>query len=156
MTKHDILRVLIRQSKSNGFEFRRWFQSSVGPAWTSFDDAIDFLAKGRRYYVLLFSHEFVRCFWKEGVQINFVVPAATYTRRDKSGRMVTITRKAFTRRTVKADVWKYHLRELATHDEPLRYMRRFLMIEEDLKQGKPSVLAAGPVNWGAELKDSQY
>jgi hypothetical protein len=136
MTKRDILSILIRQARQNGFEFRKWFQDKVEAHWTTFDDAVDHLAAGRRYYTLLFSHEFARCFWKRGSQISFVVPAASYTRRDKSGRIVTITRKAFTRRTVKADVWKYHLREMAAQEEPLRYIRRFLMIEEDLQQTK--------------------
>jgi hypothetical protein len=136
MTKQDVLRVLIRQARANGFEFRKWFQARIDATWTSFDDAVDLLAQGKRYYALLFSHEFVRCFWKQGSQISFIVPSASYTRRDKNGHVVTITRKAFTRRTVKADVWKYHLREMAVHEEPLRYIRRFLMIEEDLKQTK--------------------
>lgn len=134
MTKQDILRILIRQARANGFEFRRWFQTKIESPWKSFDDAVKLLAEGRRYYALLFSHEFVRCFWKQGVQMSFVVPSASYTRRDKNGRLVTVQRKAFTRRTTKADVWKYHLREMAAQEEPLRYIRRFLMIEEDLNQ----------------------
>jgi hypothetical protein len=136
MTKQAILRVLIQQARLNGFEFRKWFQSKLQFPWVGFDEAVDFLAEGKRYYILLFSHEFVRSFWKQGAQISFVVPSASYTRRDKHGRVVTITRKAFTRRTVKADAWKYHLREMAVQEEPLRYIRRFLMIEEDLKQTK--------------------
>jgi hypothetical protein len=134
MTKQDILRILIRQARANGFEFRKWFQAKIDSDWTSFDNAVSLLADGRRYYALLFSHEFVRCFWKQGVQMSFVVPSASYTRRDKDGRLVTVKRKAFTRRTTKADVWKYHLREMAAQEEPLRYIRRFLMIEEDLNQ----------------------
>jgi hypothetical protein len=134
MTKQDVLRVLVRQARSNGFEFRKWFQAKIDTSWTSFDDAVELLAEGKRYYALLFSHEFVRCFWKQGSQISFIVPSASYTRRDKNGHVVTVTRKAFTRRTVKADAWKYHLREMAVQEEPLRYIRRFLMIEEDLHQ----------------------
>jgi hypothetical protein len=136
MTKQAILRILIRQARTNGFEFRKWFQTTTGSSWTSFDSAVDHLAEGKRYYALLFSHQFVRCFWKQGAQISFIVPSASYTRRDKQGRIVTVTRKAFTRRTIKADVWKYHLREMAVHEEPLRYIRRFLMIEEDLDKSK--------------------
>jgi hypothetical protein len=142
MTKQEILRILIRQARANGFEFRKWYQTGLDSPWTSFDEAIESLAEGRRYYALLFSHEFVRYFWKQGSQISFIVPSANYTRRDKTGRIVTITRKAFTRRTVKADVWKYHLREMAVHDEPLRYIRRFLMIEEDLEQSE-TIVAVG-------------
>jgi len=136
MTKQEVLRIVIRQARANEFAFRKWFQTAVDSSWTNFDDAVEVLSLGRRYYALLFAHEFARAFWKQGSQISFLVPAASYTRRDKSGRIVTVTRKPFTRRTLKADVWKYHLREMAAHDEPLRYIRRFLVIEGDVEQTK--------------------
>jgi hypothetical protein len=136
MTRQEILRIVIRQARTNGFPFRKWFQAAIEPTWTSFDDAVEELAQGRRYYALLFAHTFARAFWKQGSQISFVVPAASYTRRDKDGRIVTVSRKPFTRRTLKADVWKYHLREMAAHDEPLRYIRRFLVIEGDVEGTK--------------------
>ncbi len=136
MTRQELLRVLIRQARANDFAFRRWFQTTIDPTWSSFDHAIELLAQGRRYYALLFAHEFARSFWKQGSQISFVVPSATYTRTDKQGRVVTVTRKPFTRRTLKADAWKYHLREMAAHDEPLRYIRRFMVIEGDVQNSK--------------------
>jgi hypothetical protein len=136
MTRQELIRIVVRQARANGFQFRKWFQTAVDPSWTSFDDAVDLLALRRRYYALLFAHEFARAFWKQGSQISFIVPAATYTRRDKDGQIVTVSRKPFTRRTLKADVWRYHLREMAAHDEPLRYIRRFLVIEEDVAQSK--------------------
>jgi hypothetical protein len=136
MTRQELLRIVIRQARANGFQFRKWFQNVIDPSWDSFEDAVGILAQGRRYYALLFAHDFARAFWKQGSQISFVVPAASYTRRDKDGRIITVTRKPFTRRTLKADVWKYHLREMAAHDEPLRYIRRFLVIEGDVQQSK--------------------
>jgi hypothetical protein len=136
MTRQELIRIVVRQARENGFQFRRWFQTSIDPSWTSFEDAVTLLSSRRRYYALLFAHEFARAFWKQGSQISFVVPAATYTRRDKDGKIVTVYRKPFTRRTLKADVWRYHLREMASHDEPLRYIRRFLVIEEDVQQSK--------------------
>ncbi len=136
MTRQELLRILIRQARANQFPFRKWFQATIEPTWKSFDDAVELLAQGRRYYGLLFAHEFARAFWKQGSQISFVVPGATYTRTDKQGRIVTVTRKPFTRRTLKADAWKYHLREMATHDEPLRYIRRFMVIEGDVQSSK--------------------
>jgi hypothetical protein len=136
MTRQELLRIVIRQARANGFQFRKWFQNVIDPSWDSFEDAVGILAQGRRYYALLFAHDFARAFWKQGSQISFVVPAASYTRRDKDGRIITVTRKPFTRRTLKADVWKYHLREMAAHDEPLRYIRRFLVIEGDVPQSK--------------------
>jgi hypothetical protein len=136
MTRLELLRIVVRQARANGFPFRKWFQTAIDPSWTSFDDAVEVLAQRRRYYALLFAHEFARAFWKQGSQISFLVPSATYTRRDKDGKIVTVTRKPFTRRTLKADVWRYHLREMAIHDEPLRYIRRFLVIEGDVQQSK--------------------
>ena len=136
MTRLELLRIVVRQARANGFPFRKWFQTAIDPSWKSFDDAVELLAQRRRYYALLFAHEFARAFWKQGSQISFLVPSATYTRRDKDGQIVTVTRKPFTRRTLKADVWKYHLREMSIHDEPLRYIRRFLVIEGDVQQSK--------------------
>src|SRR6202167_5126176 len=136
MTRQELLRIVIRQARANDFQFRNWFQKAIDPSWTSFDDAVELLARGRRYYALLFAHEFARAFWKQGSQISFIVPAATYTRRDKDGQIVTVSRKPFTRRTLQADVWRYHLREMAAHDEPLRYIRRFLVIEGDVQESK--------------------
>lgn len=136
MTRQELVRILICQARANGFEFRKWFQATIDPSWNGFDFSVELLAQGRRYYALLFAHDFARTFWKQGSQISFVVPAASYTRRDKEGRIVTVTRKPFTRRTLKAGVWKYHLREMAAHDEPLRYIRRFLVIQEDAPQSK--------------------
>src|ERR1700748_2679525 len=102
MTRQELLRIVIRQARINGFPFRRWFQIAVDPSWTSFEDAVELLAAGRRYYSLRSAHEFARSFWKQGSQISFIVPAASYTRRDKEGRIVTVPRKPFTRRTLKA------------------------------------------------------
>ncbi len=136
MTRLEVLRIVIRQARTNGFAFRKWFQKSIDPTWSDFESAVEELSRGRRYYALLFAHDFASAFWKQGSQISFVVPAATYTRRDKAGRIVTVSRKPFTRRTLKADVWKYHLREMAAHDEPIRYIRRFLVIEGDVQQTK--------------------
>ena len=128
--------MLSARARGNGFRFRKWFQTAIEPSWSSFEDSVELLAEGRRYYSLLFAHEFARAFWKQGSRISFVVPSASYTRRDKEGRIVTITRKPFTRRTLKADVWKYHLREMAAHEEPLRYIRRFLVIDGDVQHAK--------------------
>jgi len=136
MTRLEVLRIVVRQARANGFPFRKWYQTAIDPSWGGFEEAVEELCRGRRYYALLFAHDFARAFWKQGSQISFVVPAATYTRRDKEGRIVTVTRKPFTRRTLKADPWKYHLREMAAHEEPVRYIRRFLVIEGDVETGK--------------------
>lgn len=141
MTNRELLRIVILHARANGFEFRKWFRAQTESSWTSLDDAVDLLASGKRYYSLLFSHEFASHFWRQGSQISFVVPAVEYTRRDKQGKEVVIQRKAFTRRTLKADAWRYHLREMAAADDPLRYIRRFMVTSEALGRQAPADLA---------------
>ena len=36
------------------------------------------------------------------------------------------------RRSARPDAWRYHLREMALADEPLRYMRRYLHVEDEI------------------------
>ena len=52
--------------------------------------------------------------------------------------MITVTRKAFTRRTLKSDAWMYHLREMAAREDPLEYIRRFVVRREDLEDYRAS------------------
>lgn len=132
MTREALLRILLSQARNNGFEFRKWFVTHIQPTWPGADEALAILCEGSRFYALVFSHAFARNFWKQGTQMSFTVPSASYTRRNPDGKIVTVSRKAFTRRTLKADVWRYHLREMALAEDPLRYLRRFLMVEEDL------------------------
>ena len=135
MTRKEILQVLIHQAHGNGFEFRRWFQGNIAAEWPGAEEAIALLTGEGRYFALVFSHEFARAFWKKGSQMNFVVPSSSYLRMNNKGEVVTVNRKPFTRRTIKADVWKYHLRAMAVADDPLKYLRRFMPTHEDLRSG---------------------
>ncbi|MGI8770846.1 MAG: hypothetical protein ACR2JE_05375 [Acidobacteriaceae bacterium] len=132
MTRREILQHVVLQARANGFPFRSWFKAYVDPEWEGFAQAIDVLAERRRYYMLLFSHEFAVNFWKAGVQTNLLVPAVSYSRRDRHGNIVTVHRRAFSRRTLRADSWRYHLREMAAAPEPLKYIRRYVVLKEDL------------------------
>ena len=133
MTRKELLRLIVLQARANGFELRSWFQSSVSREWPGTEAAVEILASGRRYYALLFSHEFARHFWKQGEQIQFVVPTQRFSRVNARGEVISVTRKAYTRRTLKANAWQYHLRQMATFEEPLRYIRRFLVTNEELQ-----------------------
>jgi hypothetical protein len=55
-----------------------------------------------------------------------MVPSITYPRINAQGNVVQVTRKPFTRRTIKPDVWKYHLRQMAAAEDPIDYLARFL------------------------------
>jgi hypothetical protein len=143
MTRLELLYLLIRQSRDNGFDFRKWYTDKLGLPWTDVVEAVKLLSKERRYYALIFSHEFASCFWKSGGALTFVVPNQTFQRTKPDGSVAMVSRKAYTRRTGRADVWRYHLREMAASEDPLRYIRRFLAVasppseEQQKKQGAP-------------------
>ena len=132
MTRFELLHLLVAQARANGFEFRKWYISKLGLPWETTRQAVETLCEQRRYYALLFSHEFASSFWKAGERITFQVPTQTFTRRKSDGTIGTVSRKAYTRRSARDDAWRYHLRELAVSDEPLRYMRKYLRVEDDL------------------------
>lgn len=134
MTRLELLQLLIAQARSNGFEFRRWFVSRTGLPWEGSREAAEVLNEQRRYYALLFSHEFAASFWKAGETMTFQVPTQTFTRRMKDGSIGTVTRKGYTRRSTREDAWVYHLKEMAAAEEPLRYIRRFLRVEDELEE----------------------
>ncbi|MGB6686586.1 MAG: hypothetical protein WBE76_01950 [Terracidiphilus sp.] len=126
MNRKEMLRPLLNQAQFNGFEFRRWFQRQVHPIWPGAEQALELLGTEGRYYTLLFAHDFARNFWKSGAQMSFTVPGTTYARVTANGNVVHVTRKPFTRRMIKRDVWKYHLRQMAAADDPILYLARFL------------------------------
>jgi hypothetical protein len=132
MTRFELLHLLVAQSRANGFEFRKWYITRMGLPWETTRQAVEALCEQRRYYALLFSHEFASSFWKAGERITFQVPTQTFTRRKAYGTIGTVSRKAYTRRSARDDAWRYHLRELAIAEEPLRYMRRYLRVEDEL------------------------
>ncbi len=132
MTRLELLKIVIGRARTNGFELRRWYTQRLALPWTSADDALATLEQHRNYYALLFSHEFAMAFWKPGSEITFQVPAGTFKRRMPDGTIQAVTRKPFTRRSARKDAWRYHLREMALAEEPLRYIRRYLNVEEDL------------------------
>jgi hypothetical protein len=132
MTRFELLQLLVGQARANGFEFRKWYLSRIGLPWETTRQAVETLSTQRRYYALLFSHEFASSFWKAGERITFQVPTQTFTRRKADGTIGTVNRKAYTRRSTRDDAWLYHLRELAAAEEPLRYMRKYLRVDEEL------------------------
>jgi len=132
MTRFELLQLLIAQARANGFEFRKWYIRRLGLPWQTTRQAVESLSVERRYYALLFSHEFASNFWKAGERITFQVPTQSFTRRKKDGTIGTVIRKGYTRRSTRDDAWRYHLKELAVAEEPLRYMRRYLRVDEEI------------------------
>lgn len=130
MNRKELLRLLISHAQFNGFDFRGWFLAHLQSPWPGMEQALTQVASEGRYYALLFSHEFARFYWRTGARISFVVPSITYPRVNRRGEVIQVTRKPFTRRTVKPDVWKYHLRQMAATEDPLSYLRRFLPTHE--------------------------
>ncbi len=134
MTRFQLLRLLLAQAKENGFQLRHWYSTRLQLPWQSTQHATEMLAAERRYYALLFSHEFAECFWKAGAQMTFLVPSQTFRRMKPDGSIGVVNRKGYIRRSGRPDAWKYHLRELALQEEPLRYMRRYLRIEDEMSE----------------------
>ena len=133
MNRKEMLRLLLNQAQFNGFEFRHWFLANVQPSWPGAEQALTLLAGEGRHYTLLFSHDFVRNFWRKGAQMCFMIPSITYPRVTPQGEVVQVTRKPFTRRTIKPDVWKYHLRQMAAAEDPIEYLCRFLPAQDQVK-----------------------
>lgn len=144
MNRKEMLRLLLNQAQFNGFEFRNWFQANVQAEWPGAERATELLGTEGRYYALLFSHHFARCFWKTGAEMSFLVPAITYPRVTPQGEVVQVSRKPYTRRTIKPDVWKYHLRQMAAAEDPIDYLCRFLPAQDQiaLNDARPVPLAA--------------
>lgn len=140
MTRRELLRLLVLQARTNGFEFRKWYQAKIGEKWTNAEAAIETLSNGNRYYALLFSHEFARHYWKPGRQMQFVVPTREFKQLNRRGEEITVVRKAYTRRTLRGQSWEYHLREMVATEEPLRYIRRFLVTEEEIAAQNSGVI----------------
>jgi hypothetical protein len=147
MNRKEMLALLLNQAQFNGFEFRRWFQVQVHPFWPGTEQALALLAGEGRYYTLLFSHEFAQSFWRSGAQMRFSVPQVTYSRVNTRGDVIHVTRKPFTRRTIRSDVWKYHLRQMAASEDPILYLCRFL--PESTQAAALEDAPAGPVAVGA-------
>ncbi len=124
----ELLQLAVEQATRNGFVFEAWWKLQLQLHWDGQVHALQYLAEGRRYYSLLFSHAFATYFWRQGSRASFTIPSSTYTRRDKDGNLISVKRKAYIRRTLKADAWAYHVREMAATEEPLRYIRRFLLV----------------------------
>jgi hypothetical protein len=134
MTRLELLTIVVGRARGNGFEFRRWYTGRLGLPWISAEAALTLLDQQRRYYALLFSHEFACAFWKAGEEITFSVPSQTFQRPSPDGTVKTVQRKGFIRRSARRDAWRYHLREMALAEEPLRYLRKYLNVEEDLTE----------------------
>ena len=151
MNRAQLLQLLIGQARTSGFEFRRWYVEHSGMPWTGAEEAVRWLARGKRAHMLVFSHGFARAFFRSGERITFVVPQQTFqTARPGGGEPRTVQRKAHLRRSSRTDVWQYHLREMATAPEPLRYLRRYLLIEETVNE-QPAPVAKATDDYDEEL-----
>ncbi len=143
MTRLELLTLVVGRARTNGFEFRRWYIGRLGLPWISAEASLTLLDQQRRYYALLFSHDFACAFWKAGEDITFAVPAQSFDRLMADGSVATVSRKSFTRRSARRDAWRYHLREMALAEDPLRYLRKYLQVQEDLGDECTEVKEAG-------------
>jgi hypothetical protein len=141
MNRKETLRKLLGHAQSNGFDFRSWYQFQIHPQWPGSEAALDQLSVEGRHFTLLFSHGFAQFFWRTGAQMSLVIPTITYPRVTARGEVVQVTRKPFTRRTTKPDVWKYHLREMAAAEDPIAYLCRFLPCQDEAVESESPTVA---------------
>lgn len=132
MTRLELLQLVVARARAHGFELRRWYTTRLGLPWISAEAAVRLLEQQRRYYALVFAHEFASTFWKPGADLTFDVPARSFERVMPDGTTRTVQRKSFIRRSARPEAWRYHLREMALAEDPLRYLRKYLHIEEQL------------------------
>ena len=143
MTRLELLQLALARARAHGFEFRRWYTTRLGLPWISAEAATILLDGQRRYYALVFSHEFASAFWKAGADITFEVPTHTFQRSMPDGTVRTVERKGFIRRSVRRTAWRYHLQQMALAEDPLRHLRKYLHIEESLDPD-PDIAASAP------------
>ena len=146
MTRTELLQHLIAQARESGFEFRKWFRGHTARPWTTAADAVDWLAQGDRAHMLLFSHGFARAFFREGERMRFIQPALAYQRVGPDGTVKSVQRRAHTRQSNREDVWIYHLREMVAAEQPLRYIRRYLLHEETMHEAQQLPGSPGAVS----------
>ena len=79
-----------------------------------------------------YTPEFASAFWRAGDSMTVSGASQTFQRRGPDGSVLTVTRKPYTRRRLREHSWKYHLKHMAVREAPLRYVRRFLRVEEEL------------------------
>lgn len=132
MTRKELLHHLIHQAHTNGFAFRNWFRTSTATPWTNAEAAIEWLCEGARAHILIFSHTFAQAFFRSGERLRYIQPQVTYQHVGRDGTIKTVQRKAHRRRANRDDTWLYHMGQMASAPEPLRYIRRFLLLQETL------------------------
>jgi len=142
MTRIELLRIVIGRAHANGFEFRRWYVTRLGLPWISTEAALTALDAQRRYYSLLFSHDFARSFWKPGEDITFTIAARSFERIMPDGSVAQVNRKPYIRRSARRDAWRYHLQQMALAEEPLRYIRKYMHVADDVEEEMSPELAA--------------
>ena len=134
MTRLELLQLVVGHARSNGFPFRRWYTGWLGLHWEGHQKGVETLSEHRRYYALLFSRDFAQSFWSPRERMTIEVPVQTFQRIRPDGSVGTVTRKAFTRRVTREDAWRYHLAKMASAEDPLRYIRRFLRVQDELEK----------------------
>lgn len=140
MTRLELLQIVIGKARENGFDFKRWYIACLRLPWENAHAAMEIVESQRRYYALLFHHEFAQAFWKEGEIMTIQLPTQTFERMMPDGTVKRVERKGAVRRKGRAGVWRYHLGQMAQQEEPLRYVRRFVNAEEEMEEAPSSNL----------------
>lgn len=133
MTRVELLRIVIGRAHENGFDFKRWYITCLREPWENTDMALKVVESQRRYYALLFHHEFAQAFWKKGETLTIHIAAQAFERVMPDGSTKIVERKAHVQRKGRAGGWQHYLMQMALQEEPLRYVRRFVNVEDEIE-----------------------
>ena len=89
--------------------------------------------KDKRYYSLIFSHDFARAFWGEEIIGNDGSNYNDYLRCSLEAGMTEEEAKAdweIDEQCFTIPKWQYHLQQMVLEKEPLKYLEKFLRGEK--------------------------
>jgi len=99
MTNEQILKKAIEKAKKNRWDgWNDWFVENWFEEW--WKDTFHQEGNFKRYYAIIFSHDFAKAFWgEETIGIDDISQIPT---------------------------WQYHLQQMVLEKEPLKYIEKFL------------------------------
>jgi len=109
MTNEQILKKAIEKAVKNGWE-----------AWNTQEGyyTIEILIRERRYYSIIFSHDFARAFWGDGKRNEEYIDYAT--KKPVYSYQISGNNWSYLKR------WQHHLQQMVLEEEPLKYLEKFL------------------------------
>jgi len=119
MTNEQILKKAIEKAVKNGWESPLHYNEDTGNIEVNpWKTAEWYLECGhfRRYYELIFTHDFAKAFW--GEERAYCGNCSFYKNSDYKEMCVNCNSTTYN--------WQIHLKDMVLEKEPLKYLERFL------------------------------